>query len=609
MIYSFYLITLKFIKILNRFVILFIITLLPGFVSAQNSIEYPNVKWKFESGAPIRGSFISDQGRLYFGNSAGVVFCIDKETSKEQWSFKTAGAIVSAPCLIDDRLIIVSRDHFVYALNKVTGSLIWKFKMQPEAPHTWGWDYYMASPVTYKNMVFIGSGDHHLYSLNKNTGKMIWKFETKDKIRATPILQNDKLFVPSFDGIVYVLNVQNGKATGLFVTEGVDHYGKVFGWDRTAIFNKGAIKDSLLVFGSRDGSLYCVNTANLKQKWKFAYGSSWVGSAPLISDQTVFVGWSDQLVFSAHDLLTGKEKWKYNCQSYVYSTPVCDDRNVYTGTFDGKIYGFEKSSGKVAWEYPTGAPILSSPLLEENILYIGNEKGELLAIKSGDEVLKTVYLPRNLKDNPLFADKKIAPYLQENGFNRLDTISLQKFMLNRIADGKKSVVVFAHQYIPREIAGKDPESGLLKKYMERGGKIIWMGQFPNFWEVDKEMNVVGYDITYASALLGIRFDVNMDFGSYYASATKEGKEWGLPDKFSTQGSSISSESKVIPLSLNEFGRIADFWKPFSNDNYSGFVSYMSWTYMPITNAELEVIKKLAEKGLEKSGNTEAGNAK
>jgi eukaryotic-like serine/threonine-protein kinase len=580
-------------------VVLIILSILPQILSGQNSIEQPKVKWKFESGAPIRGSFVADSANLFFGNSAGAIFCIDKETSRELWSFKTQGAIVSTPYLTDDRLITVSRDHFVYALNRANGKLIWKFEMQPETPHTWGWDYYAASPLIYKNMVFVGSGDHNLYTLNQKTGKLIWTFEAKDKIRATPVLHYDKLFVSAFDGFVYQLNAQNGKLIGKFATEGVDHYGKVFGWDRTSIFNKAALKDSLLVFGSRDGGLYCINSNNLKQKWRFTYGASWVGSAPLIN-QMVFVGWSDQQLFSAHDLQTGKELWKYNCHSYVYSTPVCDDKNVYTGAFDGKVYGFEKSSGKVAWEIVTGTPVLSSPLLQDNILYIGNDGGELLAIENGDEILKTVYLPTDLKDNQLFADKKIGPYLQENGFRRLDTINLKDFMVKRIADGKKSVVVFAHQYIPKNVSGKDAESGLLKKYMERGGKIVWLGYFPNYWKTDKEFNIVGYDTTYASELLEIKFDVNMDFGSYFAKATAEGKQWGFPENFRTQGSSIASTSKVIPLSLNEFGRIADFQKPFSKDNFSGFISYMSWTYMPITAKELEMIKSLAEKGIESS---------
>ncbi len=580
------------------FLLAFLISIcLSGFIQAQ-SIDHPQVKWKFASDAPIRGGIASDDAHVYFGNAAGEIYCLNKQSGVQLWQFQANGAITSTPAIYNNLLLSVTRGNYVYALNINSGKLVWSFQMGASAPHAWGWDYYDASPLVHDDVVYIGSGDHHLYALNVTNGQQLWKFETGDKIRASQVVVKNELYAPSFDGHVYKLNRKNGKLLNKFKTKGVEYYGKEFGWDRTSLISTPAIKDSLMVFGSRDGGLYCLNLEKEKQKWRFSYGSSWVGSSPVIDGSTVFVGWSDQLVFSAVDLITGQELWKFNCGAYVYSTPAIDQKNVYVGAFNGKIYGFDKVQGQLLWEFQTAAPVLSSPLIDGELLYIGNDDGHLFAIEAGKEAFKAVYLPPSEKKSELNSDPQIGHYLTENGYQKLDTLTIASFMRNRIADKKPSVIVFAFQYLPEEVSGEKAENSLLKKYMESGGKVVWLNYFPKFWTTDKALNIVGYDHQYAAELLDLDFDVHMDFGTYFANSTEKGLEWKLPRSFNAPSSSVSNKSNVVPLAFNEFGRIAAFWKPFSENNYAGFVSFCSWSYMPIKQSDLETIKAIAELGLE-----------
>ena len=581
----------------NLYLLLLLLSL-PLLVLAQEKpIENPHIKWKFQSDAPIRGSVITEGDHIYFGNSAGIVYCLDKKTGKPLWQSKTGGAINSAPALANDKIIIANRDNFVYAINKTDGKITWNFMMQKVSPHTWGWDYYDATPIVDGKTVYIGSGDHKLYALNTDTGKPEWEFVTGDKIRASPLVQQDKMYVSGFDGFVYCLDTKTGKLLNKFETEGVGYYGKVYGWDRTSITSKPAQKDSLLVFGSRDGGLYCINKDSFRKKWRFSYGSSWVGSSPVIDQNTVFVGWSDQLVFSAIDLQTGKELWQYNCHAYVYSTPTFDSKNVYVGSFNGNVYGFDKISGKVNWEYQTGNAVLSSPVLENGVLYIGSDNGYLYAFEEGEKSYKAVYQPQQTGQKALLSDEEITPYLESQGYERLDTNNLEDFLRKRIQDKKPSVVVFAHDYLPVEVTGENANESLLKKYMEAGGKVVWLGTFPNYWKVNKDMNITGYDTEYASELLGVTFDINMDFGTYFATSTQKGCEWGLPKTFNSSHSSIAINDGIKPLALNELGRVAAFYKAFGSKPYSGFISFRSWSLMPIRQKDLETIRAIAELGL------------
>src|SRR5690606_13643529 len=191
-----------------------------------------------------------------------------------------------------------------------------------------------------------------------------------------------------------------------------------------------------------------------------------------------------------------------------------------------------------------------------------------------------------------------APFLIGNNYQQLDTATLEVFLQNRINDQMPSVVVFAHEYLPKSVSGDSAQQSLLKAYMESGGKVVWLGSaFPNFWTADKEMNIVGYSDQYARDLLGLKFDLHMDLGAYYAKTTPEGAQLGLPASFITPMAAIANDSEVVPLAFNELGRIAAFWKPFGKGKFSGFISFRSWGYMPAQPSDLETIKTIAEKGL------------
>jgi outer membrane protein assembly factor BamB len=69
------------------------------------------------------------------------------------WKYKTDGRVYSTPL-----------DGHLYALNKDSGEMVWKFASGGEK--TYGlWDYYLSSPAVESNRVYWGSGDGHLYSV------------------------------------------------------------------------------------------------------------------------------------------------------------------------------------------------------------------------------------------------------------------------------------------------------------------------------------------------------------------------------------------------------------------------------------------------------------
>ena len=82
-----------------------------------------------------------------------------------------------------------------------------------------------------------------------------------------------------------------------------------FGFDRKAILSSPVVYGNKIVFGSRDGILYCVDT-NGKLVWTMDHKVSWVISTVAIKDTFVVTGTSDGHFVQAVHLNTGKEIWK-----------------------------------------------------------------------------------------------------------------------------------------------------------------------------------------------------------------------------------------------------------------------------------------------------------
>lgn len=153
-----------------------------------------------------------------------------------------------------------------------------------------------------------------------------------------------------------------------------------------------ALTKSSVLFGTRDGNLYSLNTENASLNWKFA---TLKGSFP-------------KLFTEGHE---------------VRSTPVIVGSNAYFGAYDGRFYSVNVESGIENWNFPTGGPILSTPAVVNNIAYFGSEDSRLYAvnIKTGQEKWR-FEAEDSISSAPAIMDGLI--YFKSNDFN-LYCISLE----------------------------------------------------------------------------------------------------------------------------------------------------------------------------------------
>jgi hypothetical protein len=76
---------------------------------------------------------------------------------------------------------------------------------------------------------------------------------------------------------------------------------------------------------------------------------------------------------------------------------------------------------------------------------------------------------------PRYRAALTAAYFADLGYLPLDADSLPAFLSARIADSIPSAVVFAMDVVPHAAEPIAADTVLIRRYLNAGGKIVWLG--------------------------------------------------------------------------------------------------------------------------------------
>jgi hypothetical protein len=160
---------------------------------------------------------------------------------------------------------------------------------------------------------------------------------------------------------------------------------------------------------------------------------------------------------------------------------------------------------------------------------------------------------------PTWMELKIRDYFVGAGYEVLNEEKLPDFLQEQIKQSSTSVVVFADNVVPVSVIKNNSRDCLLRKYLDAGGKVVFLGENPLTVVRDSATGVFKkLDYTIPEKILGIHYPArNIDSGFYESSPTEEGKRWGLNNNWIGFGAIDPSEATTV-LAKNEFG-MATAW--------------------------------------------------
>ncbi len=199
--------------------------------------------WRHEAKAPVfSGVARHGADALMFGTMDGSVVFLDRRTRQETFRARVGGAVVTTPVVAGGRVIVGSRDYFLYGLDPADGSVAWKF--------SYWFSWVESTPVPADGLIYIGASDYRrVTAFDPATGRPVWGTDVRGMDWGSPAVTAGTVFIGTAS--------QNIPGTAL------EHTGGIVALDRRT----GAVKWQLLApkppensFGGYAGTLACDGT-------------------------------------------------------------------------------------------------------------------------------------------------------------------------------------------------------------------------------------------------------------------------------------------------------------------------------------------------------------
>jgi outer membrane protein assembly factor BamB len=347
--------------------------------------------WTFMTDGAIWSSPVAADATIYFGSNDGMIRALGARDGKLLWEYRTGAAVRGRPTIAGTFLYVPSDDGFLYKLKRADGSIVWKFDLHGAAVRdlpnndTATYDYQTSAATVLDGAVYIGSADGHLYAIDADSGAQRWRFATQGSVRSTPAAASGRVFFGSYDHFVYALDAKNG----------------TLAWKHDTlepVVSAAAVDAGSVYIGSRSSDLFAFDAATGAVRWKFFYWASWVESAAVIRDHSLYIGSSDYQQVFAIDAASGKERWRFNTGGSPWPTPAVTDKRLYAGAVGitgyfidhrGAFFSLDRASGKPVWQFalapneasPTWG-VAASPVVDHGRVFFGGLDGTLYAFRA-----------------------------------------------------------------------------------------------------------------------------------------------------------------------------------------------------------------------------------
>lgn len=567
-------------------------------------VELQEVAWRFETGATVRSSPVIHRGAVLVGSTDGFFYALDLTTGEPRWRYEAGAEVAGAGAVAGETVIFADRANVIHAVELGTGRLRWRKEGGADLPLDWGyegWDYLLSSPTVVGDTVLVGTGDGRLYALDVASGREYWHHETGGRIRSAPAVHDGVVYVGAGDGIVYGVSLERGREVWRFVTDGVDWNAADFGFDRRQIYSSPAIADGVLYVGSRDAADYAIRLADRERIWQYRDGTPWVIASPAVGPDRIYTARSSGGAVLALDRSTGELAWSIRTGGLVFSSPLLAGETLLVGSGDRNVYALDARTGETRWRYRTDGAVMGTPALAGDRLVVGSDDGNVYAFQlgSGPPARLAVYWDSTLTGEAAWGGspdhRRSVDFLTARGYELLDGAGLQDFLAEPQAG--RSVVVAAMDAVPPEVLAEGGSSPL-RRFLDRGGKVVWMGFPPDIWARNEEGERTGVDRARPTALLGVDHE-GWDTDDHQMQVTEPGRSWGLQEGWvgfpgvDVTVADRAGSPRVTVLARDALGRAGAWAANYGGPPGTGFVQLRIGT----DPAYLRELRRVAEYGI------------
>ena len=152
---------------------------------------------EINAGSYIPASIAIFDDHAFFGHYGNRLLCVDLSRMRIRWEYgdgEQGAAFFSSPAVLETKVLIGSKDGALHCVDRETGKQLWVFKTGGEID---------SSPVVCGDKAVFGSLDGRLYMVDTGSGTAVWSYEIGGGITSTPAVAGGMVVIGSDDGRVY----------------------------------------------------------------------------------------------------------------------------------------------------------------------------------------------------------------------------------------------------------------------------------------------------------------------------------------------------------------------------------------------------------------------
>jgi serine/threonine protein kinase/outer membrane protein assembly factor BamB len=364
-------------------------------VAAQRRISSlpPGTRvWSFEANGKADPIVVSG-GVAYVGTLDRATYALNALTGKLLWRHLMTPATAKTQFLVQATGVLVAANGYTgvaptgyqggaYGLDPGTGKLLWS----TQAPVVNG--LFAAGDVVYAGTAVKDDVTGGVTALTAATGEVLWTFDfpTNVDLNGGVTVSGGVVYANSSHGEIFALSAANGNMLWRFA-------------EPSATFNNGIlVTDGVLYSCSAHNKtdnagpvLYALHAGTGRVLWQQPMGATPYGdSAGLANGDGVLftivlrepaTSSSPGLgVLSAFNAATGQQLWQVQVAGGASSIAENPGNEVYTGNDHGVIDAWQANTGNHLWSYRAPAPFASVLTVNDGVAYFGCTDNRVYAV-------------------------------------------------------------------------------------------------------------------------------------------------------------------------------------------------------------------------------------
>jgi outer membrane protein assembly factor BamB len=237
-------------------------------------------------------------------------------------------------------------------------------------------------PTVGYGRVYLAQQKGLFFALDARAGHLRWRKDTHRCSASSPTI-GKRIVYQAWMDFVNCPQDRPG-ATGFLIAWNARNGHKIWKRNGAPIESSPLLVHNTLYYGSWDHRVHAVDARTGRQRWSFETDDQ-VNTSPAYWRGRIYAATDGGSVY-ALGARTGRMRWhasshsQFGSREFFYATPTIAHGRVYIGNTDGTMYVFGAHTGKLRWARPLGSYIYTGAAVWRRFVYVGTYDGSVYAL-------------------------------------------------------------------------------------------------------------------------------------------------------------------------------------------------------------------------------------